>query len=129
VSDESGRLEVYARPLPGPGAKVQISAEGGREPAWSRDGREIFFRSGDRMMSAPVKIGTALEVGRPTTLFSVSGLLTLPFLEFRQYDVAPDGQSFVMLQVPPAPPTEALVLVSNGFAELERKTEANPRGR
>ena len=122
VSDESGRLEVYARPLPGPGAKVQISAEGGKEPAWSRDGREIFFRNGDRMMSAPVKTGMELQVGRPTTLFSVPGLLTLPFLEFRQYDAAPDGQSFVMLQVPPAPPTEAPVLVSNWFTELERKT-------
>ncbi len=122
TSNESGRFEIYARPFPGPGGKLQISADGGMEPVWSRDGREVFYRNGDRMMSVPVRLGTPLQVGRPAALFAEPGFLTLPIVEFRQYDVAPDGKSFVMVQLPDAQaPAQAPVLVANWFAELERK--------
>ena len=47
-SDESGRYEIYVVPYPGPGGKWQISSEGGREPLWNRNGRELFFRNGTR---------------------------------------------------------------------------------
>jgi len=53
-SAETGQLEVYARPYPGPGGKWQISSGGGYRPRWSPDGKEIFFRSGDAMMAANV---------------------------------------------------------------------------
>ena len=56
LSDESGRLEVYVQPYPGPGGKWQISTEGGAEPVWARDGQELFYRSinGDRMMAVEI---------------------------------------------------------------------------
>ena len=54
TSDESGRSEIYVRPFPGPGGKWQVSTDGGTEPVWARSGRELFFRSGDRMMAAPI---------------------------------------------------------------------------
>jgi eukaryotic-like serine/threonine-protein kinase len=50
-STESGRNEVYARPFPGSGAKSQISTQGGTEPVWSRNGRELFYLNGDKMMA------------------------------------------------------------------------------
>jgi len=53
-SDESGRLDVYVQPYPGPGGKVQISTDGGTEPVWNRNGRELFFRSGNKMMAVDV---------------------------------------------------------------------------
>src|SRR5262249_22010221 len=47
-STESGRFEIFVRPFPGPGPKYQISADGGTMARWARNGREIFFRKGDR---------------------------------------------------------------------------------
>ena len=52
TSDETGQLEVYVRPYPGPGGKVSVSLDGGREPAWAPGGRELFFRTGDSLMAA-----------------------------------------------------------------------------
>ncbi len=61
-------------------------------------------------------------MGRPAALFAEPGFLALPIVEFRQYDVAHDGKSFVMIQLPNAQaPEQAPVLVANWFAELERK--------
>src|SRR6202030_1842180 len=49
-SDESGRREIYVQPYPGPGGKRQISTEGGTEPVWNPDGRELFYRCANKMM-------------------------------------------------------------------------------
>jgi eukaryotic-like serine/threonine-protein kinase len=51
VSDESGRYEIYVQLYLGPGGKWQISTEGGTEPVWNRNLRELFYRSGDKMMA------------------------------------------------------------------------------
>ena len=51
-SEEAGRTEVYVRPYPGLGARVSISLQGGAEPAWAPNGRELFYRSGDSLMAA-----------------------------------------------------------------------------
>ncbi|MGH9368740.1 MAG: protein kinase domain-containing protein [Thermoanaerobaculia bacterium] len=128
TSDESGRYEIYARPFPGPGAKVPISTSGGTEPAWGRDGKELFYRNGDRMMAVPVKLGPELAAGKPAVLFEKPGLLALPFREMRQYDVAPDGKSFVMIQIPDTrAPSADPILITNWFAELERKVSPAAR--
>jgi serine/threonine-protein kinase len=122
TSNDSGRFEVYARPFPGPGGRVQVSAEGGTEPVWSRGASELFYRNGDQMMSVPVRLGAELRVGRPAVLFERPGLLVVPGIEFRQYDVAPDGKSFVMIQLPDTQaPAATPILVTNWFAELEQK--------
>ena len=64
VSIESGRLEVYVRPVSGPGGKQQVSTEGGNSVVWSRDGSELFYLNGSLMMAA--RIG-----GAPTPLWAV----------------------------------------------------------
>ena len=93
-SDETGRMEVYVRPYPGPGARVSVSLHGGTEPVWAHSGRELFFRSGDSLMAAAVALSPSFAVTGRRPLFTGS------FLSgdtYREYDVAPDDQHFVML--------------------------------
>jgi len=69
ASNESGRFEIYAQPFPGPGAKWQVSTEGGVEPVWARSGRELFYRTGDKMMALAVATSGQFAAGRPRVLF------------------------------------------------------------
>src|SRR5262249_36944231 len=65
VSNESGRYEVYVRPLEGPGGKWQISSDGGSEPVWAHSGRELFYRNADKMMVVDVAIRPAFSASKP----------------------------------------------------------------
>jgi serine/threonine-protein kinase len=98
ISDRSGRFEVYVQPFPGLGVVAQVSANGGTEPVWAPSGREIFFREGDKMMVADVTTTPAFSVSRPRVLFE--GRYEVSFLVpgARIYDVAADGQRFLMLK-------------------------------
>jgi hypothetical protein len=94
-SDESGTSQFYVQPYPGPGKRVTVSTDGAIEPAWSRDGRELFYRNGDAMLSVSVKIpGTEFLPEKPVVLFHGVFLATTPT---RMYDIAPDGR-FLMIQ-------------------------------
>jgi serine/threonine protein kinase len=100
-SNESGRSEIYVQPFPGPGGKFQISANGGAQPRWNKNGKEIFYVSLDsKMMAAPVKLspdGQSLETGTPAALFPVriaGGPLSGIFRQ--QYAVSSDGQRFLV---------------------------------
>jgi Tol biopolymer transport system component len=112
-SDEAGRMEVYVRPYPGPGARVSVSVRGGTEPAWSRDGRELFYRSADSMMVAAVTLRPTFTVTGRRVLFTGTYLQGGPF---REYDVAPDGQRFLMVQGGAAAAT--LITMHNAFDRL-----------
>jgi hypothetical protein len=91
-SDETGRSEVYVQPFPGPGRKLRISADGGAYPAWARTGQGLFYWNQDALLSVELRLGAEVDVVRTETLFhaetEMGGVLA-------QYDVAPDGQSFV----------------------------------
>jgi eukaryotic-like serine/threonine-protein kinase len=120
TSNESGRFEVYARPYPGPGIKVQISTAGGVEPLWSKDGRELFYRSGQRVMSASVRLSPELTAGTPQVLFeSPSPYDTDP--EFRQYDVAADGRFLMIREMAGPRPPDHLRLVVGWRPDLARR--------
>jgi len=121
TSNESGRYEVYVQPYPGPGGKWQISTEGGTEPAWNHNGRELFFRSGDEMMAVEIATQPGFAAGKPQMLFQgpyVRSPATSP-----NYDVSPDGQRFLMLK--PADTGESaptqINIVLNWFEELKRR--------
>jgi serine/threonine protein kinase/Tol biopolymer transport system component len=108
ASNESGRSEIYVEPVPGPGGRWQISTSGGEQPRWVRNGKEIVYRNGTKMMSAAVLIQPTFSTAKPVELFdrkfdrggSVGG-----------YDVTPDGQTFVMTRAEQANPTEIRVVV------------------
>lgn len=96
ASDESGRYEVYVQSFAGSGGKWQISADGGREPVWAHNGREIFFRSGEKMMVAEVSTEPTFQPASARLLFQgpFQGTTTIS----PNYDVMPDDQHFLMVQ-------------------------------
>jgi serine/threonine-protein kinase len=126
-SDESGRMEVYVRPMEGAG-KWQVSQGGGGFPRWSGDGRQLFFRDNEGVMAVSVTVaGASLEVGRTrraikgTFRGGVSGILVAA-LRVPDYDVTRDGTHFVMY--PPDSQTagrsQHVNVVLNWFTELRR---------
>jgi serine/threonine protein kinase/Tol biopolymer transport system component len=118
VSAESGRPEVYVRAFPGPGGKWQISTEGGMQPRWRRDGRELFYlASGFRLTAVPVRTGAAFEKGTPQDLFRVASRRT----NIPQYDVFPDGQRLLVNTVVTEKATTPLTLVENWTALAKGK--------
>jgi len=98
VSDESGRLEVYVQPYPGPGGKWQVSTEGGDEPVWAANGRELFYRLGDKFMATVVESEPEFTVGKPRLLFEGRFAHDVAEPGFASYGVTRDGQRFVMIQ-------------------------------
>ena len=117
TSDESGQYEVYVRPYPGPGERHQISTAGGEEVLWSHDGRSLYYRDGPRWFAVVVEMQPEFRVGATKTMFE-GPFLNVPGLS---YDVAPDGQHFVMIEEnQKQPPTTQLNVVLNWFLELKR---------
>jgi Tol biopolymer transport system component len=112
VSNESGRSEVYVQPYPGPGGKRQISADGGTSPVWAASGKEIFYRSGDAMLVVGLRTQPRFEADQPRLLFR--GPYEEPARPDwpRNYDVAPDGQRFVMIRGENSAPTQIHVVLS-----------------
>lgn len=101
LSDESGRPEIYVQPYPGPGGKWQISTDGGTEPLWARNGRELFYRSDRRMLAVAVTTGSSFSAAKPTVLFEGDYEASVFPLTGTAYDVTPDGQRFLMVKPVP----------------------------
>ena len=127
ASDESGRREIYVQAFPGPGGKWQVSTDGGNEPLWNPNGRELFYRSGDGMMSVEVNTASGFAPGKPRVLFTGPYRKGSAWWARPNYDVTADGQRFLMLKNAddPAPATE-IAVVLNWAAELRRRV-APPR--
>jgi len=101
-----GQLEVFVQAAPsagapsgapsGPGARWQVSVNGGRSPRWSRDGRELFYFQQRRLHSAPIEPGAAVfRAGTPRALFEARGLGMVPVVAGFAYDISPDGKRFL----------------------------------
>ncbi len=121
ISDESGRYEVYVQPYPGPAGKWLVSTEGGTEPVWNPNGRELFFRSGDKMMAVEITTQPAFSAGKPKVLFEGKYLPTPA--TFPNYDATADGIRFLMVKASEqeaAAPTQINVVL-NWFEELKRR--------
>jgi eukaryotic-like serine/threonine-protein kinase len=95
TANATGRSEVFLRPFPGPGVPVQVSEDGGTEPAWSRDGRRLHYRGDRRMLVATIVTEPSLAVSDRRTLFTETFDSDMP-MPHRNYDVSPDGR-FVMI--------------------------------
>jgi Tol biopolymer transport system component len=122
-SNESGRFEVYVRPFPGPGGKWQISTTGGEIPTWSKNRRELFYRTLDnRIMVVTYSVeGDSFRAGRPR-LWS-EGQFTDRGLG-RNFDLHPDGKRFAVLKAAEGTEEVALdhlTLVTNWFDEVRRR--------
>ncbi len=123
-SDETGRFEVYVRPFPNvDDGKSTISTDGGQSPRWSPDGRELFYMKGAELLAVPVEIREDTFVpGAPEVLFDG------PFdtTQDHNFDVFPDGESFVMVEADPDARPSRINIVLNWFEELKERV---PPGR
>ena len=125
-SNESGRNEIYLRPFPNVDAwKQQVSTNGGTQPLWARNGRELFYESMGTLMRVPVKTGSTFERGTPEKVFDAPYLVRqLDQARGRLYDVSADGQRFLMIKdtsvADERPPSARIILVQNWFEELKR---------
>lgn len=131
-SNNSGSVEVYLRPFPNVKDRLwAVSSGGGTEPLWSRDSRELFYRSATgAVMRVSITAQSLTPLGTPTQLFEASSYALGGRGEFagllrRTYDVSPDGRRFLMIKNGDAPATtaspERIVLVQNWFEELKAK--------
>src|SRR5205823_3575782 len=100
-SNESGKSEIYVQPFPGPGGKWQVSTQGGTQPRWRKDGRELFYIGLDnKLMAVPITLSAnaqSVDVGAATALFQtrmINGPAVTPY--GHQYAVTPDGQRFLI---------------------------------
>ncbi len=128
-SDASGEEEIYVRPFPNVDeGRWQISIDGGVQPVWSRDGRELFYlkptTTNERavaLVAVPIETSPSFAYGTPSVLFEGSYIDRFVTLD-RAYDVAPDGEHFLMIKLNAAvqDSTPELILVQNWFEELER---------
>jgi eukaryotic-like serine/threonine-protein kinase len=125
ASDESGRQEVYLHPMSRDGLKVQVSIDGGGEPVWARNGRELFYRrltgGSAHLEVAELQFSPEARVLKRTTLFDASEYE--PAQPHANYDVAPNGLSFVMLRRSPA----THIMVIQNVQELVRRAQSARR--
>jgi serine/threonine protein kinase/Tol biopolymer transport system component len=121
VADPTGSNEIWVRPFPGPGAAVRISPDGGVEPIWSRNGRELFYRQAGRLMTVSVQAGSEFQFTPPAALFDSQFEFARPGIQPPTYDVAPDGR-FVFLKPPTSIQSQPIIVIVNWADELERRT-------
>ncbi|MFL5506258.1 MAG: protein kinase domain-containing protein, partial [Gemmatimonadales bacterium] len=119
VSNQSGRNEVYLRALAGTGDVLQVSVDGGVEPLWGPDGRELFYRGGPAtapvLIAAELQLGTEQAVTARNVLFGVADIATA--IPHTNYDVSPDGRTFVMVRNNPS----TRIMVIQNLPELVAK--------
>jgi Tol biopolymer transport system component len=119
ASDESGQFEVYVRPFPGPGPKTIVSQNGGSEPVWARNGRELFYigfgREGGPLIAAGIQTSPTFQVTARTPLFDASEYETAT--PHANYDVGPDGRFVMVYQGR----LSEIVLVQNWAEEIGRR--------
>jgi serine/threonine-protein kinase len=115
VTTESGRDEVVVQPFPGPGARTQVSVDGGREPVWSRDGQRLFYRENQQFVAANVRTAPAFAVVSRNTLFK-DRFVRGPY--HANFDVMPDGAHLLLLE---ATEQAQLMIVHNWADEVRRR--------
>jgi serine/threonine protein kinase len=120
VSDESGRNEVFVASFPDASQRVRISSDGGAQPRWSRDGRELYFVSKSKtMMAAHFEPSSGTPVGPPVRLFDVPISYAFRSHVPVRYDVAADGRFLIIVRISDEPPAP-LMLVLNWQEGLKK---------
>jgi len=118
-----GRRELYITPFPSNTGKWQVSAGGGQYPRWRGDGKELFFlaQNGTVLMAVEVDLsGSAPRIGIPKKLFEMHPVYSPSSPEASPYDVAADGQRFLIDSMDHVPAPQPINLVLNWEAELRK---------
>jgi Tol biopolymer transport system component len=94
VSNQSGASDVYVRSVTDSGLVLRVSTDGGSEPVWSRDGRDLYYRSGRRLLAVPMMLGTRMSAGRPRVVHE--GEFARGTADRANYDLGPGGRLVVV---------------------------------
>jgi hypothetical protein len=122
ISNETGAYEVYIESFPATGFKRQISTQGGFEPQWRRDGRELFYLAPNQTLMAVgvTSSSTTLEVSPPKSLFATQ----IKWMEIQavahHYAAAPDGQRFLICSATEDARSVPVTIVLNWSAALKK---------
>jgi eukaryotic-like serine/threonine-protein kinase len=130
-SNESGRFEIYVRTFPGDEGKWLVSAAGGTQARWSREGKELYYIAPDnRLMAVPIRsdsIGGTFDIGATIPLFrtnivtaGASGVITTASGPKPQYAVAPDGRFLMVVPATEATVPAPIAIVTNWTSILTR---------
>jgi Tol biopolymer transport system component len=123
-SDESGRSEIYVQSYPGGENRMPVSNGGGTMPRWSRDGKELFYATGDAVVAVAIRPDGSF--GAPRRLFDRSNYFISQISVFNSYDVSPDGKRFLMIQRDPGSVPRQLNVILNWSDARDRSV---PDGR
>jgi serine/threonine-protein kinase len=120
--------EVYIQPFPGPGGPRQISTNGGVEPIWAPNGRELFYllpgrRNVATLLAVAIETSPSVRSGRPQKLFE---LRYVPTDYGASYDIAPDGRFLMMKPSEDEVAPLRIQLVQGWFEELRRRVPTSP---
>jgi eukaryotic-like serine/threonine-protein kinase len=119
-SDQSGTWEIYVQPFPNASdGKCLVSSGGGVEPRWSRDGKELFYFSGQTLMVVPVRVRPRFSKETPVALFDAP-ILAGYTADSHRWQVAPDGQRFLLLANVGKDQAAPLDVLVNGPALLKK---------
>jgi len=123
TSGESGTNEIYVRPYTeDKGGVWKISNGGGGQPVWAPDGKKIYYRRGNEMFSVDVTATDTFSKGNPKKIFE--GNYFLPF--GRRWDIHPNGDRFIMIQIPEeTSPDQKIFVIRNFSEELKRLVPVN----
>jgi hypothetical protein len=134
ATDESGTFQVYVMSFPAGDQKIQVSTDGGGQPRWRKDGKELYYRALDgRVMALDIKTEGKLESGVPHMLFQSRMRNPTAFDPSRHMSsVSPDGQRFLLRtgprfntgsrsSVPLAPPIHTPTGQAGGAPGMDRR--------
>ena len=119
VSDENGHFEVFLMDYPGPGGRWQISRTGGKDPIWSADGRTLYYRAGDNIMSVAIQTKPVFHSGSPETVVEGAYEGLLGSIDRPNYDVAADGRILIIKNPGVDGRRSQVRLVLNFFEDLK----------
>ena len=118
ASNETGRTEVYVRPFPAAAGQYMVSRNGGSQPRWRHDGRELFFLAPDgTMMAAGIPVAKDFEARVAEPLFPTGVAFTG---NRRQYDVAKDGKRFLVIVPERRTSPSPITVLVNWLAALQK---------
>ena len=115
--NESGRFEIYVRPFPGPGGRVQISASGGAEPIWAAAGNAIYYRNGNDVIRVAIMLGASIGIGERKVVLNEAYIANA---SHPNWDVSPDGSELLLLRR--AGDEVQTIIVHNWMREVLAKT-------
>jgi len=117
TSEVSGHEEVYVASWPGMNNRQTVSLDGGTEPRWTKNGRELVFRHGNEFLAVDVDPGST-RLGTPQVLFTAPIVRGDPGQ--RSYDVTADGERFIMVTRPAERASRRVMVITNFFDVIER---------